>query len=121
MWLECIKPQVQNFLMQNKIVTNIINENIQYHITAATHCITKSLQRHKFFKRRIKLIYKTCDLIFQNNSFKGLRYLHYLIKKPRRKILPGLINEKRYLESVSYCKTSPIAGEAIIIIITKFK
>ena len=68
--------------MQNKIVTNVIGQNIQYHITAATHSIAKGLQRHKSSKERIKKIYEMCDLIFQIINLKRLRYrLHYLLIK----------------------------------------
>ena len=53
--------------MQNKIVGDVIQKNIQYHIAAATYRISKSLQWHKSFKEGIKAIYKLYDPIFQNN------------------------------------------------------
>ncbi len=55
--------------MKNKIITDVINENIQQHITSATGSIPESTDRHQPFKRRIKIIDETFDLILQKFLF----------------------------------------------------
>jgi hypothetical protein len=47
---------MQHFFMQNKIITNVKQGNIKQGVTTTAGSITKGLQRHQFFERRIKPI-----------------------------------------------------------------
>jgi hypothetical protein len=68
MRFECNKSQVQNLLVQNKIVGQEKNNNIKNCIKAPTGGITKALQRKNLSKRRIKKVNNRNDYLFWHST-----------------------------------------------------
>ena len=76
------KSQVNNLLLNNKIITNGKEAYIKYHITTTAGRIAECLQRHNLLKERIKKI---------NPLQKGLPYIVvYLFHEQGRENKPLL-------------------------------
>ena len=55
--------------MKNKIITDVVDKNIQQHISSTTCRITKSTNRHQPFKGRIEIIDEAFDAVLQKKLF----------------------------------------------------
>ena len=67
------------------MVTDIIDKNIQHHISSTTGCIPESADRHQPFKRRIEIIYEAFNAVLQNFLF-----MPKIITTPAIKKIPAL-------------------------------
>ena len=65
MRLDHHKTQIDVVLVQDKVVTYGIHDNIDHGVTSPAGCITKGLQGHDPAKGRIKEIYEGDDAFFE--------------------------------------------------------
>ncbi len=73
MWFESIKPEAKYLLFENELVAESVQKKAQQGIATTACCITESLQRQPFFKRLIKKIDDSGNLVMNHNCFFAAR------------------------------------------------
>jgi len=77
MWFKGIKTQIEHLFLKNKLVAKSVQKKPQQCVGAATGCITKSLQWKPFFKRLVKKIDYSGNLIMNHKYYLDWREDNY--------------------------------------------
>jgi hypothetical protein len=69
MRFKSIETEAEHFFPENILIAERILKKTQQHIGTTTGCITESLQRQPFFKRLIKKINYSGNLVMNHDFF----------------------------------------------------